>query len=372
VIELRSVTKKYGDQAAVMDLTLTVSEGEVCILIGPSGCGKSTTIKLVNRMLEPESGEIYVNGRNVRGFKPEFLRRRIGYVIQYVGLFPHMTVSDNIAVVPKLLSWEKGRISNRVDELLHMVGLRPETYRHKYPHELSGGEAQRIGVARALASDPPVLLMDEPFGAVDPLNRESLQAEFMKIQKELKKTVLFVTHDLDEAIRLADKIALMRDGAIVQYDTPENILAHPANRFVHDFVGTDRALKRLSRYSVATIMRRAYSLSMHDYPTTVHEYLKKQPWLRFLWIVGEKGELRGWLDTRDFKEQGAEAEVITEVKDPHFGLSDDSTLRDALSRMLAEGVKVLPVLDRERRVVGEISLKDIERVTEEVTERWSE
>jgi len=372
MIELRSVTKKYGDRSAVKDLTLRVTGGEVCVLIGPSGCGKSTTIKLVNRMLEPDEGLIFVNGKNVAHSRPEDLRRRIGYVIQYIGLFPHMTVAENIAVVPKLLSWERQKIAARVDELLHMVGLDPGEYREKYPHELSGGEAQRIGVARALASDPPVLLMDEPFGAVDPLNREILQAEFIKIQKELKKTVLFVTHDLDEAIRIADRVALMRDGALVQHETPENILAHPLNRFVHDFVGTDRALKRLSRFSVSKAMREGYTVSVTEYPARVEQMLKRDSWIRFIWIVDERGVLRGWLDTRDFVAFGGSEEAVTELQGGRFGVREDATLREALSRMLAEGVKLLPVLDMNGKVVGEIGLKDIEKVTEEVTDRWKD
>jgi osmoprotectant transport system ATP-binding protein len=372
MIELKDVTKKYGEYIALNDLTFSVPGGEVCTLIGPSGCGKSTTIKLVNRMLEPEKGEIYVQGENVKNYRPEFLRRQIGYVIQYIGLFPHMTVADNIAVVPKLLSWEKKKIYDRVDELLAMVGLEPSQYRAKYPHELSGGEAQRIGVARALAADPPVLLMDEPFGAVDPLTREVLQAEFIKIQRALKKTVVFVTHDLDEAVRIADRIALMKDGQIVQYDTPENILAHPINKFVHDFVGVDRALKRLSRFNVSKIKRRANVIRASQSSEELYDHVRGKRKLQFLWVLNDDDELLGWVDTRDIKKGMGIEDAITEVQSARIGVREDSTLREALSRMLGEGVKVIPVLDTHKRVVGEISLQDIEKVTEEVTAEWKE
>jgi len=254
VITFDSVTKRYAEKTAVDSLSLEVPEGEVCVLIGPSGCGKTTTLRMVNRLIEPTSGRILVNGTDVTTADVQELRRGLGYVIQSVGLFPHLTVADNIGVVPRLLEWDKGRMAERADALLTLVGLKADEYRAKYPAQLSGGEAQRVGVARALAADPPVLLMDEPFGAVDPLNRERLQAEFARIQRELKKTVIFVTHDIDEAIRLADRVAIMRDGRLQQYDTPESVLDHPANRFVHDFVGADRALKRLVRARVADVM----------------------------------------------------------------------------------------------------------------------
>jgi osmoprotectant transport system ATP-binding protein len=372
MIELKHVTKMYGDFTAVKDLSLTVVPGEVCVIIGPSGCGKSTMLKMVNRMLEPTRGTILVNGKNVRDFKAEVLRRQIGYVIQFVGLFPHMTVSDNIGVVPKLLSWDKNDIEKRVDELLVLTGLKPEDYRRKYPRELSGGEAQRIGVARALAADPPILLMDEPFGAVDPLNREVLQAEFIKIQKKLKKTVVFVTHDLDEAVRIADRIALLRDGTVVQYDTPENILAHPKSKFVHDFVGADRALKRLSRFTVGSTMRSAGSVKVSDDLRQVSNILRGSSSLRFLWVLNEEQKLMGWIETQDVMRGSTIEDAITRVNAERFAVREDSTLREALSRMLGEGVKVVPVVNSDLEVIGEITLQDIEKVTEEVQSEWKE
>jgi len=256
VISLRSVTKHYegAERAAVDSFTLDVPDGEVVILIGPSGCGKSTTLRMINRLIEPDDGEITLDGVDVRTLPLDGLRRGIGYAIQGVGLFPHWTVHENIGTVPWLLGWEQSRIDSRVCELLTLVGLDPGTYDGAYPDELSGGEAQRVGVARALAADPPVLLMDEPFGAVDPLTRDRLQREFLAIQRRLRKTVVFVTHDIDEAVRLGDRIAIMREGRLVQYDTPERVLAYPADQFVAGFVGSERALKRLSLGTVASVM----------------------------------------------------------------------------------------------------------------------
>jgi osmoprotectant transport system ATP-binding protein len=248
MIAIRGLVKQFPGAArpAVDHLTLTVSEGEVCVLIGPSGCGKTTTMRIINRMVEPDAGSVMVAGHDVMQTDPVSLRRSIGYVIQQVGLFPHWSIADNIATVPKLLGWDAARIATRVDELLDLIGMEPATFRSRFPRELSGGQKQRIGVARALAADPPVMLMDEPFGAIDPITRARLQDEFLRILRGLKKTIVFVTHDIDEALKMGDRIAILRDGALVQYATPEAILARPANPFVESFVGTDRALKRLA------------------------------------------------------------------------------------------------------------------------------
>ncbi len=248
MIEIRGLVKQFAGTAhlAVDHLTLTIPEGDVCVLIGPSGCGKTTTMRIINRMIEPDAGSVVVAGQDVMRTDPVSLRRSIGYVIQQVGLFPHWSIADNIATVPKLLGWTDHRIAARVDELLALVGMEPATYRSRFPRELSGGQKQRIGVARALAADPPVMLMDEPFGAIDPITRARLQDEFLRILRGLKKTIVFVTHDIDEAIKMGDRIAILRDGALVQYDAPEAILARPADAFVESFVGTDRALKRLA------------------------------------------------------------------------------------------------------------------------------
>jgi osmoprotectant transport system ATP-binding protein len=258
MIELRDLCKHFPGAArpAVDRLTLSIGDGDVCVLIGPSGCGKTTTMRMINRMIEPDGGTITVGERNVLDIDPIELRRSIGYVIQQVGLFPHWSIADNIATVPRLLGWDETKIRARIDELLTLVGMDPAQDRDRFPRELSGGQRQRIGVARALAADPPVMLMDEPFGAIDPITRARLQAEFLKILQSLRKTIVFVTHDIDEAIRMGDRIAILRDGALVQYDTPEAILAHPANAFVEEFVGTDRALKRLALITTATVVQR--------------------------------------------------------------------------------------------------------------------
>ncbi|HEV3352211.1 MAG TPA: ABC transporter ATP-binding protein [Acidimicrobiales bacterium] len=247
MLRLESVSKRYSSRTVVHELSLEVGEGEVCVLIGPSGCGKTTTLKMINRLIEPSSGRILLADEDVTRGDPVKLRRRMGYVIQQVGLFPHETVAQNVATVPRLLGWDRHRVRGRVDELLDLVGLDPAEYRDRYPDQLSGGQRQRVGVARALAADPPLLLMDEPFGAIDPIARDRLQGEFRRLQSELKKTVVFVTHDVDEAVRLGDRIAVLKEGGVLQqYDTPANVLGRPATPFVADFVGGDRGLKRLS------------------------------------------------------------------------------------------------------------------------------
>jgi osmoprotectant transport system ATP-binding protein len=249
MIEFRDVSKTYpgSDTSVVNHLSFEVPEGEICVLVGPSGCGKTTTMRMVNRLIEPTDGEILIEGEPNTAVSGTQLRRKIGYAIQQIGLFPHRTIATNIATVPSLLGWDRHRIGERVDELLELVGLDPDDYRDRYPAELSGGQQQRVGVARAMAADPPIMLMDEPFGAVDPITRERLQDEFLNIQQNIKKTIVFVTHDIDEAIKLGDKIAILKQGGfLAQYDTPENILSNPNSEFVASFVGNDRILKRLS------------------------------------------------------------------------------------------------------------------------------
>jgi osmoprotectant transport system ATP-binding protein len=262
-VEFRHVSKRYrsavdarlGAPPAVEDLSLTVPPGEICVLVGPSGCGKTTTLKMVNRLVEPTGGQILIDGEDVMAVDAVALRRRIGYVIQQIGLFPHQTIAANIAAVPKLLGWPKERIRRRVDELLTLVGLDPERTRGRYPAQLSGGERQRVGVARALAAEPPLLLMDEPFGAVDPIVRERLQDEFLRLQKRLGTTVLFVTHDIDEAVKLGNRVAVMQQGGrLAQYSAPAELLMRPANSYVSRFVGADRVLKRLALMTISALV----------------------------------------------------------------------------------------------------------------------
>jgi len=255
MIRLEDLTKTFPsqDEPAVDDLSMDIYEGEIVVLVGPSGCGKTTTMKMINRIIEPSGGKIFLQGEDVTKANPDILRRRMGYVIQQIGLFPHLTIADNIATVPRMLGWDNKRISDRVDELLETVSI-DLSYRDRYPKELSGGQKQRIGVARAMAADPPVMLMDEPFGAVDPITRESLQDEFLRLQQEIKKTIVFVTHDIDEAIKMGDRIAILREKSVIaQYDTPERILTDPADDFVEGFIGSGASIKRLSLTRVSDI-----------------------------------------------------------------------------------------------------------------------
>ncbi len=363
MIRLEKVTKRYGDATVVSNLSFRVNEGEVCVLIGPSGCGKTTTLRMINRLIEPTSGHIFINGQDISQIKPERLRQSIGYAIQSVGLFPHMTVAANIAVVPKLVHWEKDRIASRIEELLTLVNLNPAEYAMKYPSQLSGGEAQRIGVARALAANPPILLMDEPFGAVDPLTREKLQAQFIRIQQELKKTIIMVTHDLDEAIRLADRIAIMEAGELVQYDTPETILSKPANKFVHDFVGTDRALKRLSRISIDNFIKPSPSVSIN---ATMTEATSVCDQYRWVWVVGKNHQLIGWIDRASLSKATSVSEAVVRGDKDEIAVMNNATLREALSRMLGQGLKSIPVVDDKGHLAGEVTLGDIEKATAEI------
>ncbi|MFC2041944.1 betaine/proline/choline family ABC transporter ATP-binding protein [Chloroflexota bacterium] len=362
MIRLENVTKIYGETTAVNDLSFEINGGEVCVLIGPSGCGKTTTVRMVNRLIEPTAGHIFIDGNDHRQIKPERLRQSIGYAIQSVGLFPHLTVAANIATVPELLHWEKKRITNRVEELLTLVGLKPTEYARKYPNQLSGGEAQRIGVARSLAANPPILLMDEPFGAVDPLTRERLQAQFVRIQGEVKKTVILVTHDLDEAIRLADRIAIMESGKLVQYDTPETILSRPANKFVRDFVGTDRALKRLSRISIKGFIQPAPSVNIGAPLREARSIIGNR---RSAWAVDQSGRLIGWINHDSLADATSVQEAVVAQVIEEIALISGATVREALSRMLGLGFKSIPVVDDEMRFIGEVTLSDVEAATAE-------
>jgi len=358
VIRLEHVSKRYGDTLAIDDLTFEIPDGEVCVLIGPSGCGKTTTLRMINRLVEPSTGTITIDGRDIMSVPTEQLRRGFGYAIQSVGLFPHLTVADNIGVVPRLLGWDKERIAERAVSMLTLVGLDPAAYSGKYPRQLSGGEAQRVGVARALAADPPVLLMDEPFGAVDPLNRVRLQDEFVRLQRELHKTVIFVTHDIDEAVRLADRIAIMRDGRLQQFDTPEQLLDHPANKFVHDFIGADRALKRLVRVRVDSMMTDAARVVIGAGADAARMAAGSR---RFTYVTSSDGRLEGWLDTDDLKDGVFAADAITRADPAEISVNAETSLRDALSRMLGLGFRSIAVTDDDCRLVGEVTLRGIEQ-----------
>src|SRR5687767_13269219 len=323
-LEFRNVSRRYGDLVAVRDLSFTVPAGKICVLVGPSGCGKTTSLKMVNRLIEPTSGQILIGGKDVMAQDPIELRRGIGYVIQQVGLLPHLTVGQNVAVVPRLLRWDRARIDTRVNELLGLVGLKPETYRERYPAQLSGGERQRVGVARALAADPPLMLMDEPFGAVDPIVRERLQNELLRLQEQLAKTIVFVTHDIDEAIKMGDLVAVMDVGGVLaQFGPPAELLANPASDFVARFVGADRGLKRLSLHTVAELDILPVATARDgDDASRVRQDLPDAGF-PYVLLVDEDARPIGWLDdTRDHV--SSESPLFTHR----------TTLRDALSQML--------------------------------------
>ncbi|SEE12783.1 osmoprotectant transport system ATP-binding protein [Streptomyces misionensis] len=310
MIRFEHVTKRYPDgTTAVDDLSFEVAEGELVTLVGPSGCGKTTTMMMVNRLIEPTSGRIRVDGEDIAGVDPVRLRRRIGYVIQQVGLFPHRTVLDNTATVPVLLGWKRAKARARAAELLDLVGLDPKTYGPRYPEQLSGGQRQRVGVARALAADPPVLLMDEPFGAVDPVVREQLQDEFLRMQAAVRKTVLLVTHDIEEAVRLGDRIAVYGQGRIEQFDTPGAVLGSPATPYVAGFVGADRGLKRLSVTAIEPDDLRQPPVARPDEPAgTARERLREQG-ARWAVVLDAHGDLHGWVGAEDLAAGGTVGEL---------------------------------------------------------------
>ncbi len=354
-------TSGAGTAPAVNELSLTIPAGEICVLVGPSGCGKTTTMKMINRLVEPTSGRLTIDGRDVTQLSAVDLRRGIGYVIQQVGLFPHMTVGANTAVVPRLLRWPEARIRERVDELLDLVGLDPAAYRDRYPAELSGGERQRVGVARALAADPPVMLMDEPFGAVDPIRRDRLQNEFLRLQARVRKTIVFVTHDVDEAIKMADRIAILqRGGILAQYDTPDAILAHPANEFVERFVGADRGLKRLSLARVRDLeLIKPVIVQAGADRTDASRDLRASE-VAYALLVDGGGRPLGWIRQSDLVGDGP---IDPERATPGASLLEpESTLRDALSAMLVSSVQLGAVVDERERVLGLVSVDQISEV----------
>ncbi|MEO6294255.1 MAG: betaine/proline/choline family ABC transporter ATP-binding protein [Candidatus Limnocylindria bacterium] len=362
VVAFEHVTKRYGgpDSApAVDDLSLTVPAGEICVLVGPSGCGKTTSMKMVNRLIEPTSGRITINGDDVASLPAVELRRRIGYVIQQVGLFPHLTIGQNVEVVPRLLRWKAQRMRERTDELLDLIGLEPAGYRDRYPNELSGGERQRVGVARALAADPPVMLMDEPFGAVDPIRRDRLQNEFLHLQQQVRKTVIFVTHDVDEAIKMADRIAILRQrGILAQYDTPQAILANPASEFVERFVGADRGLKRLSLARVRELDHiEPVIVRAGEDRAEVRRRLDRVEELTYALLVDDHDRPLGWIDQGDLTGDGTIDPGAATPGAPT--VQPETTLRDALSALLGSSVQLGVVVDDRERVLGLVSVDAI-------------
>jgi osmoprotectant transport system ATP-binding protein len=344
-IRLEQVSKTYPDgTVAVQELTLDVPAGQLVCLVGPSGCGKTTTMKMVNRLIEPTGGRILLGDEDVTGANPVELRRRMGYVIQNVGLFPHQSVRANVATVPKLLGWDRSRQRTRADELLELVGLDPATYGDRYPHQLSGGQRQRVGVARALGADPPVLLMDEPFSAIDPIARDRLQQEFLRIQGEIRKTILFVTHDIEEAVRLGDRIAVFRQGGVLeQYDTPAQILGAPANEFVAGFVGADRGLRRLAVTQVGPeSLEHPPVVMLDDRAADAHTELADAPWAV---VLDEAGNLHGWAAATALTGTGTVGDVAHRFD---AWVAIGSSLKDAFATMLQHDAGWVAVLDGNR------------------------
>jgi osmoprotectant transport system ATP-binding protein len=357
-VEFRAATKIYpgAERPAVEKLSLEVAAGEICVLVGPSGCGKTTAMRMANRMVEITAGDVIIDGRSVRERSAAELRREIGYVIQQIGLFPHRTIVQNIATVPALLGWDRARAEARSRELLALIGLEPEMA-DRFPAQLSGGQQQRVGVARALAANPAVMLMDEPFGAVDPINRERLQNEFLRLQAELRKTILFVTHDIDEAIKMGDRIAILREGGrLAQYATPAELLMAPADGFVEDFVGADRALKRLSLLRVADIdLWQAPLAHVGQATSEVLAKLEGAEVPHALVVDPERRPL-GWLSEADLRRETVPAQPDTSP-DPVLDVSD--VMRDALSDLLQAETRYAPVVDGERRIAGVLSVEII-------------
>src|SRR5690625_787660 len=362
MITLENVYKQYDDGfEAVKNINATFEDGEITVLIGPSGCGKTTTLRLLNRLINPSRGSVYIDGKDIAEINPVQLRRGIGYVIQHIGLFPHMTIASNVAVVPKLLKWDKQQIDNRVGELLDLVGLEPETYRTRYPSELSGGQQQRIGVIRALAAEPSIILMDEPFSALDPISREQLQDELIRLQKEIQKSIVFVTHDMDEALKIADKIILMKDGEIVQQGKPEELLRHPANDFVKDFIGQKRlesvqeipaAKEVMIKRPVTIYPRRGLAEAMK---------LMENKQVDTLVVIDEDDQLKGYVSIYDvLHAYQDENKRVNDIYQPfEHTIGPETLLSEAIAIFNGSKTGYLPVITEENTLVGLITRGNI-------------
>ncbi|AUS11496.1 osmoprotectant [Bacillus subtilis] len=365
MLTLENVSKTYkGGKKAVNNVNLKIAKGEFICFIGPSGCGKTTTMKMINRLIEPSAGKIFIDGENIMEQDPVELRRKIGYVIQQIGLFPHMTIQQNISLVPKLLKWPEQQRKERARELLKLVDMGPE-YLDRYPHELSGGQQQRIGVLRALAAEPPLILMDEPFGALDPITRDSLQEEFKKLQKTLHKTIVFVTHDMDEAIKLADRIVILKAGEIVQIGTPDDILRNPADEFVEEFIGKERLIQSSSPdvERVDQIMNTQPVMITADKTLSEAIQLMRQERVDSLLVVDDDHVLQGYVDVEIIDQCRKKANLVGELlHEDLYTVLGGTLLRDTVRKILKRGVKYVPVVDENRRLIGIVtraSLVDI-------------
>lgn len=363
MISFKNVTKKFGEQIAVDNLTIDLPSGEITILIGPSGCGKTTTLRMINRLIEPTEGVIYINGTDISKVDPVELRRNIGYVIQQIALFPHMTIAQNVGLVPYLKNWPEAKRKERIEELLEMVGMPPSKFYNRYPDELSGGQQQRIGVARALAADPDIILMDEPFGALDPITRATLQDELLDMQDKLGKTIVFVTHDMNEALKLANKIAIMKDGKVLQYDTPEQLLKNPAHGFVEEFIGRDRLLKRPELIKVKDIMITEPVTILPERTLTQALEKMRRKKVDSLMVVDHSETFIGLVTANDVLQNFDKAEKISEiVKTEVYYVNEDTNVEQVLSIMAQKQVGYVPVVSSDNKLAGLVTRSSLVNV----------
>lgn len=367
MIRVEHVTKIFPDGTdAVRNLSFKVAKGELCVLLGPSGCGKTTTMKMINRLVPATSGRILINGRDNKEIDGNELRRNIGYAIQEVGLFPHMTVGENIETVPALKGWEKAQRRKRAEELLSLLKMDPDEFIDKYPRELSGGQRQRVGVARALGGDPPILLMDEPFGAIDPITRVELQNEFLKIQQEIQKTIIFVTHDIYEAIKMGNQIALIKKGQVVQYGPPADLLFRPKDDFVAHFVGADRALKGLQLLRTKDVVRGLpLTAKLHEKVETARRRME-QAGTEWLAVIDNEGKPVGWISATDLKRG---QRVKDTMRTPVITTASNTVLNEALSVMLASKAKILAVVNPYNRLEGVLTFELIQDALGEAAQK---
>lgn len=368
MIKLEGVTKKFPGMKipAVKDLNMEVREGDVCVLVGPSGCGKTTTMKMINRIHEPTEGRILIKGEDALKMNPIKLRLDIGYVIQEIGLFPHMTIEENVATVPNEKKWPKAKTNQKIDDVMTLVGLDPSVFRKRYPSALSGGQRQRVGVARAMVSDPPIMLMDEPFGAVDPITRARLQNEFLRIQERMSKTIVFVTHDIDEAIKMGDTIAVMREGELIQHATPNDLLSAPADEFVGNLVGRNRSIKRLHLIRIHEILKDVDRIKPATEDTPLDDLKKRldESDIRSVMVVDRDNKLKGVIGVSDLKRKTGQV-AADYVQDVTESVTSDATLNDALSVMLECGEGYVAVVNEDDQYAGTITLGDLLNVVKE-------